>query len=94
MRYKFRTGLSQAVTIWAASAASATAFDTVTYAARVVATGNCHVEIGPAPVATAASPVILANALPEILSVSPGDKIAVIQDGSSTGTLYVTELSQ
>ena len=48
----------------------------------------------PGPVATATNAFVAANQKPEYIRVSPGDKIAVIQDGSATGDLYVTELSQ
>lgn len=94
MTYRFQQPqVTQHLALGAASVAS-NAFGSQTWAIRVVAAGNCHIDIGAAPVATANSAYIAANQKPEYIKVNPGDKIAVIQDGSATGNLYITELSQ
>lgn len=59
-----------------------------------MATGNCHFVVGTAPTATASNAYMAANQRPEYIKVEPGQKLAVIQDGTSTGTVYVTELSK
>jgi hypothetical protein len=86
-------GTGQNVTIGAASVQS-TAIGAQTHAIRIVATGACHIETGPNPTATASSALIPANQRGEVFKVSPGDKVAVIQDGASTGTLNIVELSR
>jgi hypothetical protein len=58
---------------------------------RISATGNCHVNIGTAPVATATDMLVKASDPPWVVKVAPGEKIAVIQDGASTGTLNISE---
>lgn len=86
-------GTGQNVAIGAASVQSA-AVGPQTHAVRVVATGACHIETGPNPTATAASALIAANTHGEYFKVSPGDKVAVIQDGAATGNLNIVELSR
>lgn len=93
MAHKLQSGTTQKIALGAASVAS-TAFGKATYAIRVVATGNCHIETGPAPTATASSAYIAANQRGETFAVNPEEKIAVIQDASATGDLYVTELTR
>ena len=94
MTYRFQQPqVTQQIALGAASVAS-NAFGPQTWAIRVVATGNCHIDIGASPTASASTAYVAANQKPEYIRVSPGDKIAVIQDGSATGDLYVTELSQ
>ncbi|MDE2000835.1 MAG: hypothetical protein KGI52_18125 [Burkholderiales bacterium] len=85
-------GAGQNLTIGAASVAS-TAVGTQTYAVSVSATGNCHVAVGVAPVALATSLLVKATDPPRLLRVLPGEKVAVIQDAASTGTLNVHEMS-
>lgn len=80
----------QNLTIGATSAAS-TAFGPQSYMLRVSATGNCHVAIGTAPTATATDMLVKASDPPWVIKVAPGEKIAVIQDGTSTGTLNISE---
>lgn len=95
MTYRFQQPqVTQAIALGAASVASANPFGAQTWAIRVVATGNCHIDIGKAPVATATSALVAASQKAEYIKVCPGDKIAVIQDGTATGNLFVTELSQ
>lgn len=88
-----QAGTGQNVAIGAASVQSA-AVGPQTHAIRIASTGSCHVETGPNPTATATSALIAANAKGEYFKVSPGDKIAVIQDGSSTGNCNIVELSR
>lgn len=86
------SGTGQNLTLGAASVSS-TAFGSQTYAIRVSATGNCHVEFGMSPVAVATSALIKASDPPAYFAVGPGTKIAVIQDSTSTGTLNVVEIT-
>ena len=86
-------GTGQNVALGAASVQSA-AVGASTFAVRVVATGACHIETGPNPTATAASALIAAGRHGEYFKVSPGDKVAVIQDGTATGDLNITEVSR
>jgi hypothetical protein len=88
-----QAGTGKNVAIGAASVQSA-AVGAQTYAIRVVATGACHIETGPNPTATATSALIAANAHGEYFKVSPGDKVAVIQDGTATGNLNIVEMSK
>lgn len=90
--YKHLPGTTQALTTGAASVLSA-AFGPQTYAIRVVATVACHIAFGDAPVATAGDAYVPANTRPEFIGVTPGTKIAAIQD-TAAGKLYITELSR
>lgn len=90
--YKHLPGTTQALTTGAASVASA-AFGPQTYAIRVVATAACHIAFGPAPVATASDALIAPNLRGEFIGVTPGEKLAVIED-TAAGKLYITELSR
>lgn len=80
----------QNLTLGAASVQSA-AFNAQTYAVRLSATGNCHVAIGMNPTAAATDMLIKGTDSPWLVKVAPGEKIAVIQDGASTGTLNISE---
>ena len=82
----------QNLTLGSASVPSA-AVSAQTYAVQLSSSGNCHVAIGPAPVATATDMLVKATDPPLVVKVAPGEKIAVIQDGSSTGTLNLVELT-
>lgn len=86
-------GSGQNVAIGATSVPS-TAFGSQTYAVRLNPTGNCHVEFGQSPVATAASMLLKGTDIGAVFAVTPGQKLAVIQDGSSTGNLNVVELTK
>lgn len=85
-------GTGQNLTLGAASVSSA-AVGSQTYAVQISATGNCHVEIGHAPTATATSMLIKSTDDPLQVKCGPGDKIAVIQDAAATGTLNIVELT-
>jgi hypothetical protein len=80
----------QNLTLGASSVQSA-AFNAQTYMVRLSATGNCHVAIGTNPTATATDMLVKATDGPWLVKVAPGEKIAVIQDGASTGTLNLSE---
>ena len=84
---------TQKLALGAASVASA-AFGAQTYAIRVVSTGACHIAFGSAPVATAGDALIASNVRGEFIGVTPGEKLAVIQEAAATGNLYITELSR
>lgn len=83
---------SQSIAIGAASVASA-AVGQQTYEVLLSATGNCHVAIGNGVAATAASTYLPANVQPLKIGIRPGNTVSVIQDGTSTGNLSITELS-
>lgn len=81
-------GTGQTLALGAASVAS-TALPANSFWARISATGNCHVAIGQAPVATANDMLVKATDPPVVLRVQPGEKIAVIQDAAATGNLNI-----
>jgi hypothetical protein len=80
----------QNITIGASSVQSA-AVNAQTYMVRLSATGNCHVAIGTNPTAAATDMLLKATDPAWLVKVAPGEKIAVIQDGASTGTLNISE---
>jgi hypothetical protein len=83
---------TQVLATGAASVASA-AFGPQTYAIRVIATAACHIAFGAAPVATANDAYVAPSVRPEFIGVTPGSKIAAIED-TAAGKLYITELSR
>jgi hypothetical protein len=89
-----RPGNSQAIAIGAASVTLAAAFASETFQVRLATSGACHYRVVEAAggTAVAADPLLPAGVV-EYIIVSPGQKIAAIQDGSSTGALTVTEMS-
>ena len=82
----------QNIAIGAASVASA-AFSSETFFIRVTASGNCHIRTDVNPTAVATDLLLKSTDPSQVLKVNPGDKIAVIQDGASTGTLNVVEIT-
>ena len=87
------SGSGQVLALGAASVASA-AVGQNTSIVRLVASGACHVDIGPTPVATAATGMYLAPSREgEYFRIGVGEKVAVIQDGAATGNLYLTEMT-
>jgi hypothetical protein len=82
----------QNLTLGSASVAS-TAVGANTFAVQLSATGNCHVALGTAPVALGTDMLVKATDDPLVVKIAPGEKIAVIQDGASTGTLNIVELT-
>ena len=89
--YRYRLGATQTVAVGAASAANTTAFGAGTRAVRVVSTTACHIKFENTPVATTNDAYLPANWVAEY-TVSPGEKIAVIQN-TAAGNLYVTEMT-
>lgn len=84
------SGKGQNLTLGSASVQS-TAIGAYTQMVLLSATGNCHVAVGTSPTAVATDMLIKATDPPIAVRVAGGEKIAVIQDGSSTGTLNITE---
>lgn len=90
--YRYVAGTGQTLAIGASSVASA-AFGANTQFIRITASGNCHVVTGTAPTATANDMLLKSTDPSQVIKVNGGDKIAVIQDGASTGSLNVVEVS-
>jgi hypothetical protein len=91
MQLSSRFGAAQEVTVGAASAASA-AFAAQTRQIRIAATSACRVVVGDGtPVATATDAYLPANTV-EYVQVTPGQRIAAIQE-SAGGKLSVTEIT-
>jgi hypothetical protein len=85
-------GVNQTLAIGASSAASA-AFAAGAKIVRLVATQNCWIAFGANPTAAATSgngSYVPSGAI-EFWRVTPGHKVAVIQDGTA-GTLSITEM--
>lgn len=85
----FRAGPASQVAIGAVSTASV-AFSASCRAVRLVATSACRITFALAPTAIATDALLIAN-VPEEFIVSPGDKVAVLQDVAA-GVLSVLEL--
>lgn len=85
-------GTGQNLTLGAASVVSA-AVAASTQMVRLSATGNCHVAVGQAPTAVATDMLVKASDPPMVIRVGGGEKIAVIQDGTATGTLNIVEMT-
>jgi hypothetical protein len=82
-------GAIQSVTIGAASVQS-NPFSNRCRAIRLAPTGNIRYLIGANPTAVATS-VYLAGGAVEVLPVTGGQRIAIIQDGAATGTVSIQE---
>lgn len=83
-------GTSQKVTIGGTSAASS-ALGAGTTIVRVFSDTDCHLAFGAAPTAVATGTnLFLPAGIAEYFGVTPGSKIAVIQD-LGAGTLRITE---
>ena len=99
MQNSARNGTTQAVAYTGTAAASATAFGSSTFQARICANSACHYVVGGTPVAVVTDAFLPANTV-EYIKVSPGEKISAIRaatDGlvtATSGSLWVTELSQ
>lgn len=89
-------GTGQNVTIGAASAVTPTPAPTGVFGVRLslVSTGSCHVSLGIAPVALATDLLLKGSDPARDFAIQPGEKVAAIQDGASTGTLNVVWLTQ
>ncbi len=86
-------GTTQIFTVTNSSVQS-TAFGANTTMIRLAcSSGHCHISIGANPTANLTTSAMIVNNFPEIIRVSPGQKIAVIKDATVTSaTLSVTEL--
>lgn len=73
-----------------ASSAQSTAISSQARKVRLSATSACHISIGTNPTATASGFYLPANVV-DYLMVSPGQKIAVIQE-SGAGSLFISEM--
>lgn len=89
----FRQGATQVITIAAGSAACATAFGAFTNHVRLAtpAVGVWY-KVAPTPTAAITDTYLPPNSV-EIISVAPGDKIAVLQPTAPAGTFNITELT-
>jgi hypothetical protein len=74
------------------SAASTNPVPTGVAAVRLLASTACYVKLGTSPTADTTTSFMLAPNFPEIFTIRPGEKVAVIQV-SASGTLNITELT-
>lgn len=64
------------------------------HAALFQSTGDCHIRWGGGTQTAVATDLLIRSAYPPLIfAVSPGEVVAVIQDASATGTLFVTWLT-
>lgn len=88
------SGTSQNITVAAASAAVTNAFASGTFEVRIVSTVSCWITFGTSPTATAgAGSIYLPAGVVEYFHVSPGQKVAAIQDAAG-GTLSCGEMTR
>lgn len=88
------SGTSQVLSVGAASAAVTNGVSANIHDVRVVSTTNCWVTFGTAPTASAAAgSIYLPAGVVEYFHVSPGQKLAAIQD-SGSGTLSLAEMTR
>lgn len=90
-RWRFIAGSGQKIATGAASVDSA-AVGGSTYAVLLSCTADCHIEIGVAPVATANSPMLKALHPGLVIGISPGEKVAVLEDAAA-GSLSMVEMT-
>lgn len=86
-------GAGQNITVGAASVATTAAPAGIT-SFRISTTGNCHISIGATPTAAATDQLVKASDPTRDVAITQGEKVAVIQDGASTGTCNIVWLSQ
>ena len=84
-------GADQAVAYTTSTQSSALGGTNQSFIVRLIATTDCHILIGKNPTATTTN-TFLASKQYEYFAVTPGEKIAVVQD-SSGGTLYISEMT-
>tara|TARA_B100000508_G_C11258568_1_gene179935 strand:+ start:168 stop:464 length:297 start_codon:yes stop_codon:yes gene_type:complete len=89
----YKVGITQALGITGSSAAIANGHSADIRDVRIVCTVDAYVEFGSNPTATTNSLIIPAYT-PEHFKVQPGDKVAFLIVGSTTGQARVTELTQ
>lgn len=88
----YRPDTTQTVTVGTTSAATTNGVGAQTYVVRLISTTACHVAFGAAPTATTSDMYLAANR-EENFVVTPGQKVAVIQNAAA-GMLYVTEMTR
>lgn len=86
-------GSGQNIVIGASSVQATNAVGDNAQAIQISSTGNCHVAIGTNPTATSSDMLVKASDPPLVIRVTPGEKIAAIQDGASTGNLNIVEMT-
>jgi hypothetical protein len=92
------SGQNVAFAIAGGASAQSTAFGTQTRRIRVCVVGvyaadaGARIEIGDNPVASATTTLLPVNE-PEYFTVSPGQKVAVLSNNATAGTLNVVELT-
>ncbi len=92
-QHSSRLGAAQIVAVGAASAASTT-FGSQTRQIRIATTGACHFRIGqPSATTAVATDPLLPTGVVDYVTVGPGQVLAVIQDGASTGNISITEIA-
>jgi hypothetical protein len=97
--YRFITTQNVAYAAAGGASAQSTAFSSQTRYIRVVSVGvvsatvdGVRIAIDTNPTATATTALLAVN-YPEVIKVSPGQKIAVLGNNTGTGTVNVTELT-
>ena len=86
-------GTTQIFTVTNSSVQSAAFGANTTMIRLACSSGHCHIAIGANPTANLTTSAMIPNNFSEIVRVSPGHKIAVIKDATTTSaTLSVTEL--
>lgn len=85
-------GITERVTVGAASAQTAVVFAPETTVIRLQADTDCFVLTGASPTAAAATSMPLVAGQETFLRVLPTDKVAVIQK-TAAGFLWVTQLT-
>lgn len=88
----YRIGTVQAVTISGTSAPVTNAFGAQTVVVRIVSTTDCYLTFAASPTATS-SHSILPAFWPEYFTVTPGQKVALLQV-TAGGSASVTEMDQ
>lgn len=83
----------QNITVGVSSTQATNAIGDNAQAIQISTTGNCRVAIGGNPTAGTADMLVKASDPPLVVRVTPGEKVAVIQDGASTGTLNIVEMT-
>jgi hypothetical protein len=89
----YKPGASQAITVAVGSTANATAFGPTTTILRIVSTSvGVWYALGVTPVATITNAYLPPNTV-EYIQVVPGQKIAVLQPTTPSGTFNLTEMT-
>lgn len=86
----FTLSSSQAVTS-ATTSVQSTAFAATCNIIRVVATQPAWISIGANPTAAANTSIYLPANIAEYFACSPGDKLATLRAGGTSGVVYVSQ---